>query len=64
MVLSSVIDKRLVSSPVVLPIQEAFGQNAVRLEERLARLGLLKRLSDACAYVQNPYALEQNRASN
>jgi hypothetical protein len=44
--------------------QEAFGQNAVRLEERLARLGLLKRLSDACAYVQNPYALEQNRASN
>jgi hypothetical protein len=40
--------------------REAFGDNASRLEERLASIGLLKRLSDACAYVQNPYSLEQN----
>ena len=38
--------------------QEAFSQNAVRLEERLSRLGLVKRLSDACAYVINPFARE------
>jgi hypothetical protein len=25
---------------------------------RLASIGLLKRLSDACAYVQNPFAAE------
>ena len=35
--------------------QEAFSDNARRLEERLASLGLLKRLSDSCAYVENPY---------
>ncbi|VXD25928.1 hypothetical protein [Planktothrix paucivesiculata] len=38
--------------------QEAFKSNAERLEARLASLGLLKRLSDACAYVQNPFAVE------
>ena len=31
-----------------------FTENARRLEERLASMGLLKRLSDACAYVINP----------
>lgn len=35
--------------------QEDFSDNARRLEERLARLGLLKRLSDSCAYVENPF---------
>lgn len=35
--------------------QELFSENAYRLELRLASLGLLKRLSDACAYVQNPF---------
>lgn len=35
--------------------QEDFSDNAHRLEERLASLGLLKRLSDSCAYVENPY---------
>jgi hypothetical protein len=40
--------------------REDFVANAERLEHRLARLGLLKRLSDACAYVQNPYATEVN----
>jgi hypothetical protein len=36
--------------------QKAFEDNAERLEMRLASLGLLRRLSDACAYVQNPNA--------
>lgn len=35
--------------------QEDFTDNARRLEERLASLGLLKRLSDSCAYVENPF---------
>ncbi len=34
--------------------QVAFEENARRLEMRLASLGLLRRLSDACAYVENP----------
>lgn len=34
---------------------QAFRENAQRLEMRLVSLGLLKRLSDACAYVINPY---------
>lgn len=36
--------------------RKPFQQNALRLEHRLSSLGLLKRLSDACAYVENPYA--------
>ena len=39
--------------------QEVFSDNAERLEQRLASLGLLKRLSDACAYVFNPYTTEK-----
>lgn len=35
---------------------KAFQSNATRLEQRLSSLGMLKRLSDACAYVLNPYA--------
>jgi hypothetical protein len=35
--------------------KKPFQQNALRLEHRLSSLGLLKRLSDACAYVENPY---------
>ncbi|EFH84781.1 hypothetical protein [Ktedonobacter racemifer] len=38
--------------------QDDFTMNAKRLEDRLASLGLLKRLSDACAYVENPFAQE------
>ncbi len=37
--------------------KKPFQQNALRLEHRLSSLGLLKRLSDACAYVENPYTL-------
>jgi hypothetical protein len=35
--------------------QEDFADNGHRLEQRLASLGLLKRLSDSCAYVENPF---------
>ena len=34
---------------------QAFRDNCQRLEMRLVSLGLLKRLSDACAYVINPF---------
>jgi hypothetical protein len=36
--------------------QKSFEDNARRLELRLASLGLLRRLSDACAYIENPHA--------
>ena len=35
--------------------KKAFQANARRLEQRLDTLGMLHRLSDACAYVENPY---------
>lgn len=45
----------------VLPAEDfdpkPFAANAARLEQRLGSLGLLRRLSDGCAYVVNPHAL-------
>ena len=38
--------------------KKAFQGNSRRLEQRLGSLGLLKRLSDGCAYVINPYGVE------
>jgi hypothetical protein len=38
--------------------QKAFQANSRRLEQRLGSLGLLRRLSDGCAYVLNPYSAE------
>ncbi|MXW15302.1 MAG: hypothetical protein F4120_12105 [Rhodothermaceae bacterium] len=35
--------------------QHAFTLNSLRLEQRLRTLGLLRRLSDDCAYVLNPF---------
>lgn len=35
--------------------QNAFTLNSQRLEQRLRTLGLLRRLSDDCAYVENPF---------
>ena len=35
--------------------QNVFLQNVQRLEQRLKTLGLLRRLSDDCAYVENPF---------
>lgn len=37
---------------------KAFQGNSRRLEQRLGSLGLLRRLSDGCAYVVNPYHSE------
>ncbi|MBX3319175.1 MAG: hypothetical protein KF890_04780 [Nitrospira sp.] len=46
----------------VLPKDEfdkkAFQANSRRLEQRLASVGLMRRLSDGCAYVINPYRVE------
>jgi hypothetical protein len=36
--------------------KKRFRENTQRLEQRLSSLGLLRRLSDACAYVENPHA--------
>ncbi len=36
--------------------KKAFQANAERLEQRLISLGMLRRLSDSCAYVENPYS--------
>jgi len=36
--------------------KKSFQANAARLEQRLSSLGMVKRLSDACAYVLNPYS--------
>ncbi|WP_340021313.1 hypothetical protein MHI24_20155 [Paenibacillus sp. FSL K6-1096] len=36
----------------------AFSENALRLEQRLSSMGLVRRLSDAYAYVENPFAKE------
>lgn len=41
--------------------QDDFTMNEKRLEDRLASLGLLKRLSDACAYVENPFSQERQK---
>jgi hypothetical protein len=35
--------------------KKAFQANARRLEQRLGSLGMLRRLSDGCAYIENPY---------
>ena len=35
--------------------KKSFQKNARRLEQRLSSLGLLRRLSDGCAYIINPY---------
>lgn len=40
--------------------KKAFQTNSQRLEQRLSSLGMLRRLSDACAYVQNPLARGQS----
>lgn len=38
--------------------KKSFQANSRRLEQRLGSLGLLRRLSDGCAYVVNPYHVE------
>ena len=47
----------------VLPSEEfdrkVFQANTERLERRLSSMGMLRRLSDACAYVMNPFVREE-----
>jgi hypothetical protein len=40
--------------------KKTFQANCRRLEQRLGSLGVLKRLSDGCAYVVNPYYVKAN----
>jgi len=40
-----------------------FQDNSERLEHRLRGMGLLRRLSDGCAYVRNPYSKVENGAA-
>jgi len=40
--------------------KKAFLANTERLEQRLSSIGLLRRLSDGCAYVLNPYSEKLN----
>jgi hypothetical protein len=37
--------------------KKSFQANSARLQRRLRTLGMLRRLSDACAYVENPLAI-------
>ena len=39
--------------------QKAFQDNTARLEQRLSSMGMLRRLSDACAYVINPFTKDE-----
>jgi len=39
--------------------QKVFQSNTERLEQRLSSMGMLRRFSDACAYVINPFAKEE-----
>lgn len=40
--------------------KKAFQANTERLEQRLSSIGLLRRLSDGCAYILNPYSENEN----
>lgn len=41
--------------------RKSFQNNSTRLQRRLRTLGMLRRLSDACAYVENPIARSTSR---
>jgi hypothetical protein len=38
--------------------QEALSENRTNLEARLVSLGLVRRLSDSCSFVENPFATQ------
>lgn len=44
--------------------KKAFQGNSERLEQRLSSIGLLKRLSDGCAYVINPFSVIEQTSGN
>jgi hypothetical protein len=54
LVVGDVEGARLVKEKLV--DQEAFSDNRANLEARLAALGLVRRLSDSCSFVENPFA--------
>lgn len=54
LIIGDVEGARLVSEKLV--DQEALSDNRANLEARLAGLGLVRRLSDSCSFVENPFA--------
>jgi hypothetical protein len=42
--------------------QEELSENRDNLEARLVGLGLVRRLSDSCSFVENPFALNEEAA--
>jgi hypothetical protein len=40
--------------------QEELSENRDNLEARLVGLGLVRRLSDSCSFVENPFAVREN----
>lgn len=50
-----VLDAKLVD-------QEELSQNRDNLEARLVGLGLVRRLSDSCSFVENPFAFKGETA--
>ncbi len=59
LVIGDVEGARLVSEKLV--DQEALSDNRANLEARLAGLGLVRRLSDSCSFVENPFANGRDR---
>jgi hypothetical protein len=57
-VIGHIEGRRLVTENVV--DQEALMDNAAHLETRLHSLGLIRRLSDSCAFVENPFTRSGN----
>jgi uncharacterized protein YtpQ (UPF0354 family) len=51
---------RLVSAKLV--DQEELSENRNNLEARLVSLGLVRRLSDSCSFVENPFAFQGEAA--
>jgi hypothetical protein len=59
LVIGDVEGARLVSEKLV--DQDALSDNRANLEARLASLGLVRRLSDSCSFVENPFAAGGDR---
>jgi hypothetical protein len=56
LIIGDVEGSRLIKSQQV--DQEALSDNREKLETRLVGLGLVRRLSDSCSFVENPFAAE------
>ena len=60
LVLGDAEGARLVDAKLV--DQEELSENRENLEARLAGLGLVRRLSDSCSFVENPFAIKEEAA--